>query len=133
MVGCLQVVPFTKLGLSGNKSSIKTDSSFLGQYICRSFHTLYCSVWDTNIKAPPAETTVGLCSILYPVILMLLMSWFFCKSLLSIMHIITNLVSRRSRKVTSLLMCEDKDDMFKCNDEDSCCFILIYLNSSISK
>ena len=86
-----------------------------------------------NIKAPPAEAPVGVCSILYPGILILPVSGFFCESLLSVMHIISNLVSRRLIKVTSSLMCEDNDDTFKCNNQKSCCFILIFLNSSISK
>ena len=72
-----------------------------------------------NIRAPPAEASVGVCSILYPGILMLLVSGFFCESLLSVMHIISNLVSRRLRKVTSSLMCEDNDNIFKCNNEKS--------------
>ena len=86
-----------------------------------------------NIKAPPAEASVGLCSILYPGILMLLISGFFCEILLSVMHIISNLVSRRLRKVISSLMCEDNNEIFKCSNEKLCCFILIFQNSSISK
>ena len=82
---------------------------------------------------PPAEASVEVCSILYSEILMLLVSGFFCERLLSVMHIISNMVSRRLRKVTSSLLCEDNDDIFKCNKEKSCCFILIFLNSSISK
>ena len=86
-----------------------------------------------NIKAPSGEAYVGACSILYPRILMLLVSGFFCESLLLVMQIMSNLVSRRLEKVTSSLMCEDKDDIFKCNNKRSCCFILSSLNSSISK
>ena len=133
MVGCLQIVPIRKLGLFGYKNLIKTDSSFLGQYIWRSFRTLHYRVWDMNIRAPQAETSVGVCSISFPGILMLLVSGIFCQILLSVMHIIWILVSRRLRKVTSSLICEDKDDISKCNNEKSCCVILIFLNSSISE
>ena len=95
-------------------------------YLCRSFRTLYCSVWEMNIRALPVETLVGVCSILYPGILMLVVCGFFCESLLSIMNIMSNLVSRRLRKVGSSLMCEDKNNIFKCNKVNSCCFILFF-------
>ena len=103
-------------------SSIKTDSSSLAQYICRSFRVLYGSVWDKKIRTPPAEASVGVCPILYPGISVLLVREFFCESLLLLMHIVLKLASRRLRKVTRSLMCEDNNDIFKCNNEKPCCF-----------
>ena len=59
------------------------------------------------IRAP---TSVGVCSISYPGILMLFASGFFCESLLSVMHIISNLVLRRLRKLTTSNMCKENDE-----------------------
>ena len=113
--------------------SIKTDSSCLGKYICRSFRTIYCSVWDMNIRHPP--TSRCLCWGMFDIMTKDIdLAWeqIFCENLLSVMHILSNLISKRLRKVSSSFMCEDNDDIFKCN-EKSCCFILTFLNSSVSK
>ena len=91
----------------------KTGSSSLRLYIHRSFHTSYSSIWDMYIRATPAEASVGLYSILYSGMLMLLASGFFCKIPLSVLHIISNLVLKWLKKVISLFMCEDKDNIFR--------------------
>ena len=75
-----------------------------------------------KIRAPPAEASVGVCPILYPGIPVLLVREFFCESLLLLMHIVLKLASRRLRKVTRSLMCEENNGIFKCNNEKSCCF-----------
>ena len=82
-----------------------------------------------NIRAPVAEVSVGLCSILYSSILMLLVSGFFCEDLLSVMHIISSLF----QSGLSSFICENNDDIFRRNNEKSCCFIWIFLNCSISR
>ena len=64
--GCSQTALIKRLFLLGISTSVNTDSSSLGQYIGKSFWGLHERFWEIQIKVPPAEDSVGVCSILKP-------------------------------------------------------------------
>ena len=64
MLQCLYFVPNIKVGLLGIRSSVKTDSSSLGLYICKFSHTLYDSFCDIYMSDVPADDLAGVCSTL---------------------------------------------------------------------
>ena len=52
------------LGLSRVRSSMKTDSSYLGLWICKCSRTLYDNFYDKYMSYPSADNSIGVCSIL---------------------------------------------------------------------
>ena len=129
MLGCLYIVPNIKLGLLGIRSSMKTDSSLLGVCICKSSRNLYDNFCDIYMRDPPADDSVGVCSMLSRWMSMLLVREFFLEILLSEMQMMSNLVSTWLRSVFDSFMWAGNDEMFKCERESPCSFILVFLYS----
>ena len=67
MLGYLDIVPNTKLGFLGIRSSMKTDSSSLGLCICKTSCTLYDNFCDIYVSDLPADDSIGVCSIAWNV------------------------------------------------------------------
>ena len=65
IVGCLYITPTRWFLLLEITNSLNTDSSSLhSSYIWRSFQGLYERLWEIYIKAPPAEDSAGVSSML---------------------------------------------------------------------
>ena len=131
--GCLQTTLIKWLFLLGISTSINVDSNSLGQYIWRSFLDLYERFWKIYIKVPPAEDSVGVCSVLKHGRSMLVVCVCFVEILLSERHIISTLWLTRLRKVLKSSICAEMEEMFQGRMGKTCClFIFSFLQSEIS-
>ena len=93
---------------------MNVDWSSIGEYIWRSLRNFYKSFSDMYISVPPAEASVGVCSILYPSMLSLVVTRFLCDSLLSDIQIISVLLDGKLRNISRSSICDESEDMFKC-------------------
>ena len=96
-------------------------ATLVGKVICNSFAQYFCGPFCTllqclcDLKISP--TSRGLCWCVFNIIsrdIEVTCEWNFCGSLLSVMHIMSNLVLRILRKVTNSFMCEYNGDCNSC-------------------
>ena len=66
------------------------------------------------INVLPAEASLGVCSMLYPEILRLVVTQFFCESLPSNIQIMSALLDSKLRNIFRPSICNESEDMFKC-------------------
>ena len=57
---------------------------------------------------------------------MLVVKGFLSDSLVSVMHVKSNLVLSRAGKLTRSFIWQESEEIFKWSKEKSCCFILIF-------
>ena len=93
---------------------MNVDGSSIGEYIWRSLRNFYKSFSDMCISVPPAEASVGVCSMLYPRLLSLVVTRFLCDSLLSDIQIISALLDSKLKNISRSSICDESEDMFKC-------------------
>ena len=91
---------------------MKIDSSCLEQYMFRSLCSLWEILSEIYINEPPALDYVGVCSKLYPGMLILVVKELFLVILLSDIQIMSNLVMLRNS--LSLSICRTREDIFRC-------------------
>ena len=91
---------------------MKIDSSCLEQYMFRSLCSLWEILSEIYINEPPALDYVGVCSKLYPWMLILVVKELFLVILLSDIQIMSNLVMLRNS--LSLSICRTREDIFRC-------------------
>ena len=91
---------------------MKIDSSCLEQYMFRSLCSLWEILSEIYINEPPALDYIGVCSKLYPGMLILVVKELFLVILLSDIQIMSNLVMLRNS--LSLSIFRTREDIFRC-------------------